>query len=128
MERRRPLPSKLLLALLLLVLAPLLQARMLGGPREERRRRLRSPAMLMLPSDRDGADGPAAKLDAAGPGVGRPGGRVPPAPKPGPPRKPGGGAPPHPYYRHKGAPARRPADVLAVLRDAIVQLQYMIAA
>ncbi|KAL6618857.1 hypothetical protein ACP70R_033996 [Stipagrostis hirtigluma subsp. patula] len=202
MERRRPLPTKLLLALLLIVLAPLLEARIFGGPREDQRR-LRSPAMLMLPSDRGGADDdPAVKLDVGAPGVGRPGERELPPPIPGPPLQPGGDAapprpplspqgmprtrlrspamlmlptdrdsavddddpatkldavargvgwslgraappppppkandpvhpggqaPPHgPGYRRKGAPARRPADVLAVIRDAIVQ--YVVGA
>ncbi|KAL6609564.1 hypothetical protein ACP70R_039533 [Stipagrostis hirtigluma subsp. patula] len=127
----RPLPSsKLILALMLLVLAPLLEARILGGPLEDRL--LRSPAMMMLPSDRDGTDDdPAAKVDAAAPpGVGWSLGRAappPPPPQPNQPLHPGGDARPHAArYRRKRAPARRPADVLAVIRDAIVQ--YVVGA
>ncbi|CAL4894680.1 unnamed protein product [Urochloa decumbens] len=77
----RPFPSTLLLTIVVLLLAPLLLARELGGSYYEQH--VRSP--LMLPSSvlDDGAAVPRPELDALPGGVSRPGGRAPPAPKPG---------------------------------------------
>ncbi|PAN18323.1 hypothetical protein PAHAL_3G194500 [Panicum hallii] len=149
---RRPSPSTPLLAVVLLLLAPLLLARELGadacGSYEQH---VRSP--LTLPataSDGDGAVVPP-ELGALLPGVSRPGGRAPPAPKPsyGPqplrepssphglgsprgvsgrqglaPPSPEGKAPPH--YRRSGPAAADVLDALRVFRDALVR--YVVGA
>ncbi|KAL6848597.1 hypothetical protein ACP4OV_021180 [Aristida adscensionis] len=127
MDMERPISSKLILALLLLVLAPPLDARRLdsGGPCEDGRRCLRS-SPLMLPSCRDGAavavvPAPAINDVAARGWLGRPGGRVPPAPAYPAPRRPGGDPPPRPHYRRGWGPELRPEDVLRVIRDTIFQ-------
>ncbi|KAL6618858.1 hypothetical protein ACP70R_033997 [Stipagrostis hirtigluma subsp. patula] len=148
MERSSPskqlLLALLLLLLLLLLLAPPIQARQLvgGGSYEEQRRR--SPSML--PSDGDGDGAPAVKFVVRpGVGVGKPGGRAPPAPRPGydphplrephgvssspgvtgreglVPPSPTGNPPPH-YRRRTGWPA----DVFGAVRDVIVR--YVIGA
>ncbi|KAL6848598.1 hypothetical protein ACP4OV_021181 [Aristida adscensionis] len=107
MERSSPSKQQLLaLLLVLLLLAPPLQAReLVGGSYEEQRR-------LRLPSAMSASDRAAAKLDDdALPGLGRPGGLVPPALT----------HPPPPHYRLRRGAGRRPADVLGALREAIVR-------
>ncbi|KAL6609565.1 hypothetical protein ACP70R_039534 [Stipagrostis hirtigluma subsp. patula] len=148
MERSSPSKQLLLalLLLLLLLLAPPIQARELVGGSSYEEQRRRSP--LMLPSDRDGDGVPAVKFVVRpGVGVGKPGGRAPPAPRPGydphplrephgvssspavtgregrVPPSPTGNPSPHPHYRRRTG---WPADVFGALRDVIVR--YVIGA
>ncbi|CAN6336928.1 unnamed protein product [Urochloa humidicola] len=145
-----PSPSTLLLAVfLLLLLAPLLLARELGGPYDEQHVRspLKLPASLVV--DGDGAVVPRRpELDAPPCGVSRPGGPAPPPPKPGhgphplqetlllpchgagssgcvsgrqgpAPPSPEGNAPPH--YRRRSGPGADVLGALRAFRDALAR-------